>query len=64
MSATWSGYRCLRGELTVKRAADILLWELASALTPSVVGGSAVASFICRNGELGHRLATVMSTAP
>ena len=55
-----------RGELTVKRAtSSILLWELASALTPSVVGGSAVASFILhRNGlSWGRSLATVMSTA-
>ena len=55
-----------RGELTVKRAASsILLWELASALTPSVVGGSAVASFILhRNGlSWGRSLATVMATA-
>lgn len=56
----------VRGELTVKRAASsILLWELASALTPSVVGGSAVASFILhRNGlSWGRSLATVMATA-
>ena len=55
-----------RGELTLKRAtSSILLWELASALTPSVVGGSAVASFILhRNGlSWGRSLATVMSTA-
>ena len=51
-----------RGELTLKRAtSSIVLWELASALTPSVVGGSAVASFILhRNGlelgaKFGHR---------
>ena len=43
-----------RGELGVKRAtSSILLWELASALTPSVVGGSAVAAFILhRNGPV------------
>lgn len=55
-----------RGELSVKRAvSSILLWELASALTPSVVGGSAVASFILhRNGlNWGRSLATVMATA-
>lgn len=55
-----------RGELTLKRAtSSIVLWELASALTPSVVGGSAVASFILhRNGlSWGRSLATVMSTA-
>ena len=55
-----------RGELTPKRtASSILLWELASALTPSVVGGSAVATFLLhRNGlNWGRSLATVMSTA-
>ena len=55
-----------RGELTLNRAtSSIILWELASALTPSVVGGSAVASFILhRNGlSWGRSLATVMSTA-
>ena len=55
-----------RGELGLKRAtSSILLWELASALTPSVVGGSAVAAFILhRNGlSWGRSLATVMSTA-
>ena len=55
-----------RGELSATRAtSSIVLWELASALTPSVVGGSAVASFILhRNGlSWGRSLATVMSTA-
>ena len=55
-----------RGELNARRAtSSILLWELASALTPSVVGGSAVASFILhRNGlTWGRSLATVMATA-
>ena len=55
-----------RSELGLKRAtSSILLWELASALTPSVVGGSAVAAFILhRNGlSWGRSLATVMSTA-
>ena len=65
--ATWQGSLILaRGELTLKRAtSSIVLWELASALTPSVVGGSAVASFILhRNGlSWGRSLATVMSTA-
>ena len=55
-----------QGKLGKKRtASSILLWELASALTPSVVGGSAVASFILhRNGlTWGRSLATVMATA-
>lgn len=55
-----------RGELNLKKTtSSIVLWELASALTPSVVGGSAVASFILhRNGlSWGRSLATVMSTA-
>lgn len=55
-----------RGELGVKRGiSSVILWELASALTPSVVGGSAVAAFILhRNGlTWGRSLATVMSTA-
>ena len=44
---------------------NILLWELASALTPSVVGGSAVAVVILkRDGmRLGKSLATVFATA-
>ena len=48
-----------------KTASSIVLWEFASAMTPSVVGGSAVASFILhRNGmRWGQSLATVMSTA-
>ncbi|MDA0728287.1 MAG: lysylphosphatidylglycerol synthase transmembrane domain-containing protein [Bacteroidetes bacterium] len=55
-----------QGHLGKKRtASSILLWELASALTPSVVGGSAVAAFILhRNGlTWGRSLATVMATA-
>ncbi len=55
-----------RGELSLRRStSSILLWELASALTPSVVGGSSVAAFILhRNGlSWGRSLATVMSTA-
>lgn len=53
-------------DLSLKRStSSILLWELASALTPSVVGGSAVASFILnRNGlSWGKSLAVVMTTA-
>ena len=35
-----------RGQLNAPRATtSIVMWELASALTPSVVGGSAVAAF-------------------
>ena len=55
-----------RGQLNAPRATtSIVMWELASALTPSVVGGSAVAAFILnRNGmRWGRSLATVMSTA-
>ena len=55
-----------RGQLNLPRATtSIVMWELASALTPSVVGGSAVAAFILnRNGlRWGRSLATVMSTA-
>ncbi len=55
-----------RGQLNAgKAASSIALWELASALTPSVVGGSAVASFILhRNGlTWGRGLAVVMTTA-
>ena len=48
-----------------RTVSGILLWELSSALTPSVVGGSAVATFILnRNGlNWGRSLATVMATA-
>lgn len=44
---------------------SIMLWELASALTPSVVGGSAVAVLILRREgmPLGRSLATVFVTA-
>ena len=55
-----------RGELGWGRStSSIVLWELASALTPSVVGGSAVASLVLhRNGlSWGRSLATVMATA-
>ena len=55
-----------RGALGWGRStSSIVLWELASALTPSVVGGSAVASFVLhRNGlSWGRSLATVMATA-
>lgn len=44
---------------------NIMLWELASALTPSVVGGSAVAVLILRRDGMrwGKSLATVFATA-
>ena len=43
----------------------ILLWEFASAVTPSVVGGTAVAIFILmkENIKLGRAIAYVMLTA-
>ena len=43
----------------------IVLWEFASAVTPSVVGGSAVATFILHKEgiKLGKALAYVMVTA-
>lgn len=43
----------------------IVLWEFASAVTPSVVGGSAVAAFILHKEgiKLGRALAYVMVTA-
>lgn len=44
---------------------NILLWELSSALTPSVVGGSAVAVVILKRDGMkwGKSLATVFATA-
>lgn len=44
---------------------NILLWELSSALTPSVVGGSAAAVVILHRDGLkwGKSLATVFATA-
>ncbi|MEO0404712.1 MAG: lysylphosphatidylglycerol synthase transmembrane domain-containing protein, partial [Bacteroidota bacterium] len=53
-------------QLSWRSAFDvILLWEFASALTPSVVGGSGIAIFIMnREGiSLGKGTATVMVTA-
>ena len=43
----------------------IMLWEFASALTPSVVGGSAVALFIVNKEikNIGKATAIVMITA-
>jgi hypothetical protein len=54
------------GAFTWRQATEnILLWELASALTPSVVGGSAVAVVILKRDGLrwGKSLATVFATA-
>lgn len=54
------------GELTWRGSINtILLWEFASAVTPSVVGGTAVAIFILRREgiKLGKALAYVMFTA-
>jgi uncharacterized protein (TIRG00374 family) len=54
------------GELSVKGSAyTILLWEFASAVTPSVVGGTTVAVFIlAKEGiKFGKALAYVMLTA-
>jgi hypothetical protein len=53
-------------ELTWKRSAIvILLWEFASALTPGVVGGAAVAMFILNREKiaLGRSTAIVVITA-
>ncbi|HAW73883.1 MAG TPA: hypothetical protein DCX00_08710 [Flavobacteriales bacterium] len=43
----------------------IMLWELASALTPSVVGGSAIAILVLKRGGMsgGQSVATVFVTA-
>lgn len=54
------------GELSWRKAFDvIMLWEFASALTPSVVGGAGVAVFIVnREGvPLGKSSAVVLVTA-
>ena len=62
----WRLHVLSEGIMGVRRTiSGILLWELSSALTPSVVGGSAVATFILhRNGlNWGRSLATVMATA-
>lgn len=53
-------------ELNWKRSFDvIMLWEFASALTPSVVGGSGVAMFILNQEKipLGKSTAIVLVTA-
>jgi glycosyltransferase 2 family protein len=52
--------------LTWRNSLDVIvLWEFASALTPSVVGGTAVATFIMNKEgiPLGKSLAYVMITA-
>ena len=59
-------YNLTQKELSVKGSIyTILLWEFASAVTPSVVGGTAVAVFIlAKEGiKLGKALAYVMLTA-
>jgi uncharacterized protein (TIRG00374 family) len=53
-------------QLTWRKAFDvIMLWEFASAITPSVVGGSGVALFILNKEgiNLGRSTAVVMVTA-
>lgn len=59
-------YNLTQKELSIKGSVyTILLWEFASAVTPSVVGGTAVAVFIlAKEGiKLGKALAYVMLTA-
>lgn len=54
------------GEITWKRSFQvIMLWEFASSITPSVVGGSAVALFVVRKEgiNMGRTTAVVMTTA-
>lgn len=54
------------GELSWKRSFQvIMLWEFASAITPSVVGGSAVALFVVNKEgiNMGRTTAVVMTTA-
>lgn len=59
--------RLLTGnKLTWRQSFEIIfLWEFASSVTPSVVGGSAVAIFLLTKEKLGtgHATATVMVTA-
>ena len=59
-------YNLTHKELSIKGSVyTILLWEFASAVTPSVVGGTAVAVFIlAKEGiKFGKALAYVMLTA-
>ncbi len=54
------------GELSWKRSFQvIMLWEFASSITPSIVGGSAVALFVVRKEgiNMGRTTAVVMTTA-
>jgi glycosyltransferase 2 family protein len=54
------------GELSWKRSFHvIMLWEFASSITPSIVGGSAVALFVVRKEgiNMGRTTAVVMTTA-
>ncbi len=54
------------GHMTWRQSFEsIILWELASALTPSVVGGSAAAVWILKREGMrwGKSLATVFATA-
>jgi uncharacterized protein (TIRG00374 family) len=55
-----------QGRMSWRQSFDsIMLWELASALTPSVVGGSAAAVWILKREGMrwGKSLATVFATA-
>ncbi len=54
------------GELNWRRSFQVItLWEFASAITPSVVGGTAIALFIVRKEgvSMGRTTAVVMTTA-
>jgi len=54
------------GELSWKRSFQvIMLWEFASSVTPSIVGGSAVALFVVHKEgiNMGRTTAIVMTTA-
>lgn len=54
------------GELSWKKSFQvIMLWEFASSITPSIVGGSAVALFVVRKEgiNMGRTTAVVMTTA-
>ena len=54
------------GDLSWKRSFQvIMLWEFASSITPSIVGGSAVALFVVRKEgiNMGRTTAVVMTTA-
>ncbi|MDP2423893.1 MAG: lysylphosphatidylglycerol synthase transmembrane domain-containing protein [Bacteroidales bacterium] len=54
------------GELNWRRSFQvIMLWEFASSITPSIVGGTAVALFIVRKEgiSMGRTTAVVMTTA-